>query len=70
MLSPWMSHGNIHDYIAANGFIEDEVHRLVCAVAASFSRPSSDIPFYSFVKFLAGFPFSINLTSSMGTSEG
>ena len=29
MLSPWMPHGNIHDYITANGFFEEEIHRLV-----------------------------------------
>lgn len=29
MLSPWMSYGNVHDYITANGFVEAEVHRIV-----------------------------------------
>lgn len=29
MLSPWMLHGNIHDFIKDTGFVETEVHRLV-----------------------------------------
>ena len=64
MLSPWMAHGNVHDYIASNGFVEDEVHRIVRTILGCYIY-IVHVYLFSYGKSPADSLIYTKLTSSM-----